>query len=55
MERVIAHDWKRVQANHRRLSELWQAEDPDLILVNAHDPRLFYLARERGWAHRPAE
>jgi glyoxylase-like metal-dependent hydrolase (beta-lactamase superfamily II) len=40
MERSVAFDWKRVQANHQRLSELWVARHPDLLLVNAHDPRL---------------
>jgi len=39
-ERLIAHDWKRVQENHRRLRELWLANDPGILLVNAHDPFL---------------
>ncbi|TVZ90365.1 hypothetical protein [Streptomyces sp. BK340] len=30
-ERVIAHDWHKVQANYERRAELWQAFDPDLI------------------------
>lgn len=46
MERVIAHDWKRVQANHRRLEELWRTADPGLAIVNAHDPGLLHLARK---------
>jgi glyoxylase-like metal-dependent hydrolase (beta-lactamase superfamily II) len=46
MERLIAHDWKRVQANHERISDLYRAQrqDPrsvDIDIVNAHDPGLF--------------
>jgi len=44
MERSVAFDWKRVQANHQRLSELWAADQPDLLLVNAHDPQLLRRA-----------
>jgi hypothetical protein len=44
-ERLIAHDWKRVQENHRRLGELWLANDPGILLVNAHDPYLLDRAR----------
>ncbi len=40
MERVMAYDWTQVKANHQRLTELWGAEEPDLLLVNAHDPYL---------------
>ncbi|HEV7196420.1 MAG TPA: MBL fold metallo-hydrolase [Pedococcus sp.] len=47
MERFIAHDWKLVQGNHRRLAELWQAADPDLLVVNAHDPSLLRRAQQR--------
>jgi glyoxylase-like metal-dependent hydrolase (beta-lactamase superfamily II) len=54
MERFIADDWKQVRANHRRLTELWHAADPDLLLVNAHDPSLLHLAQKRGKpTHRP--
>ncbi|MFE6925575.1 MBL fold metallo-hydrolase [Nocardia sp. NPDC057663] len=48
MERVIAYDWKKVKANHERLSELWAAADPGLILVNAHDPYLLDRALGRA-------
>jgi glyoxylase-like metal-dependent hydrolase (beta-lactamase superfamily II) len=41
MERMVAVDWKRVRANHQRLSELWVAADPHLRLINAHDPHLY--------------
>jgi len=44
MERSVAFDWKRVQANHERLSELWLAGESDLCLVNAHDPQLLRQA-----------
>ncbi|MGW6117966.1 MBL fold metallo-hydrolase [Nocardia sp. NPDC055165] len=47
MERVIAADWTRVKANHERLAELWTAADPDLLLINAHDPYLLDRALER--------
>ncbi|MFJ4835845.1 MBL fold metallo-hydrolase [Streptomyces sp. NPDC088747] len=47
MERAFAHDWSKVRANHQRLAELWQAGDPDLMLVNAHDPSLLASARAR--------
>ncbi|MGB3354904.1 MAG: MBL fold metallo-hydrolase [Mycobacterium sp.] len=47
-ERLIAHDWKRVQENHRRLRELWLANDPGILLVNAHDPHLLDRARSDG-------
>lgn len=44
MERSVAFDWKRVQANHQRLSELWALGEPGLCLVNAHDPQIFRQA-----------
>lgn len=47
MERLIAHDWRKVQVNHERLAELWQTADRDLLLVNAHDPTLLTSARAR--------
>lgn len=51
MEQLIAHDRKKVRANHLRLAELWRAGAPDLLLVNAHDPGL--LHRARATAGRP--
>lgn len=44
MERVIAQDWKRVQANHDRLRELHAGANPELLIVNAHDPTLLTRA-----------
>jgi glyoxylase-like metal-dependent hydrolase (beta-lactamase superfamily II) len=46
MERSVAHDWHQVRANHERLTELMARPEPDLLLVNAHDPTL--LRRARG-------
>ena len=46
MERLIAADWGKVRGNHQRLAELWQAAEPDLVLVNAHDPTLLRQAQE---------
>ncbi|SDL02595.1 Metallo-beta-lactamase superfamily protein [Nocardioides sp. YR527] len=48
MERLIAHDRKKVRANHERLTELWAASSPDLVLVNAHDPSLLHRAAARA-------
>ncbi|GAC56276.1 hypothetical protein GOHSU_04_01450 [Gordonia hirsuta DSM 44140 = NBRC 16056] len=48
MERVIAYDWPKVRENHARLAELWRAADPDLLLVNAHDPQLLTTAQNRN-------
>lgn len=53
MERLIAHDWRKVQANHQRLTELWRAAEPDLLLVNAHDPTLLRRAQERNQRRQP--
>ena len=44
MERMIAVDRKKVAANHQRLSELWASGNPDLVIVNAHDPELLRRA-----------
>lgn len=48
MERLIAHDWNQVQANHQRLAELWTTAQSELLLVNAHDPTLLTRARAAG-------
>jgi len=44
-ERLIAFDRAQVHANHERLAELWRRDDPDLLLVSAHDPELLALAQ----------
>ena len=36
---------KRVLDNHARLTELYQRQDPDLLIVCAHDPTLLEQAR----------
>ena len=48
MERLIAHDWARVQANHARLSALVAAGSPDLCIVNAHDPTMLSEVTQGG-------
>lgn len=48
MERMVAHDHHRVRANHERLRALWAADDPGLLLVNAHDPALLRAAQNRA-------
>ena len=45
LERLVANNWQRVQDNHARLADLWAADDPGLLLVNAHDPSLLTRAR----------
>ena len=45
MERIVAADWAKVQANHERLADLWAAGDPDVLLVNSHDPTLLFGAQ----------
>ncbi|WP_330180294.1 MBL fold metallo-hydrolase [Nocardia sp. NBC_01503] len=46
MERLVAADRSRVRANHERLTRLWSAAEPDLLLVNSHDPHLFERANQ---------
>ena len=45
MENFIAFDRKRVQDNHSRLAELHQRQDAELLIVCAHDPTLYELAK----------
>lgn len=45
MERLIAQDGKKVRANHDRLAELVRTAEPDMMLVNAHDPAMLDQAR----------
>jgi glyoxylase-like metal-dependent hydrolase (beta-lactamase superfamily II) len=45
MESLFAFDRKRVLDNHARLVELYQSQDPDLLIVCAHDPTLLEQAR----------
>lgn len=45
METSFAFDRKRVRDNHARLAELAGADDPNLLVISAHDPQLFEQAR----------
>lgn len=45
MARTTAHDRRVLTANRRRLAELWSADNPGCVLVNAHDAVLFVRAR----------
>ncbi|MFF2102781.1 MBL fold metallo-hydrolase [Streptomyces sp. NPDC058202] len=47
MESFIAYDIKQVRDNHARLAELYERGEPDLLIVNAHDPVLFEQALAR--------
>jgi glyoxylase-like metal-dependent hydrolase (beta-lactamase superfamily II) len=40
MESLVAFDRKRVLDNHARLAELYRRQDPDLLIICAHDPTL---------------
>ena len=46
MESTIAWDLKKVRNNHDRIAELHQRQDPDLLVVNSHDPTLYERARD---------
>ncbi|MET0475621.1 MAG: MBL fold metallo-hydrolase [Mycobacterium sp.] len=39
-ETLVAFDRKVVRDNHSRLTELYSRQEPDLLIVSAHDPRL---------------
>jgi hypothetical protein len=41
----MAFDRKKLQDNHARIAELYQRQDPDLLIVCAHDPTLLEQAR----------
>ncbi|MER6464572.1 MBL fold metallo-hydrolase [Streptomyces sp. NPDC001228] len=52
MEAVVAHDGRRVHDNHARLTGLHRREEPEQVIVNAHDPALWEQMRDRvqRWA-----
>ena len=52
MESMVAFDRKTVLANHARLAELYQRQDPDLLIVCAHDPTLLEQARATAYDFR---
>lgn len=39
-QRISAFDLKLLQRNHARLAELYARQEPDLLIVSAHDPSL---------------
>jgi glyoxylase-like metal-dependent hydrolase (beta-lactamase superfamily II) len=45
MESLFAFDRKRMLDNHARLAELYRRQDPDLLIVCAHDPTLLERAQ----------
>jgi glyoxylase-like metal-dependent hydrolase (beta-lactamase superfamily II) len=45
MEMMFAFDRKAVLDNHARLAELYARQEPDLLIVCAHDPTLLERAR----------
>lgn len=48
LEKMIAFDKKKVTDNHSRLAELHRRQDPDLMIVCAHDPTLYKRAQATG-------
>jgi hypothetical protein len=44
METVAGFDRKKVQDNHARLAELYRRQEPDLLMVCAHDKTLYERA-----------
>ena len=46
MESLVAWDLRKLRDNQARLAELYRRQDPDLLVVSAHDPTLFERARE---------
>jgi len=50
METLVAFDRKKVNDSHRRLSELYRRQEPDLIIAPAHDLALFERAKETAQA-----
>lgn len=48
MERVVAHDRAMVEANHRRLAEMYGGRESGVLLVNSHDPLLLEQAQRTG-------
>jgi glyoxylase-like metal-dependent hydrolase (beta-lactamase superfamily II) len=45
-EKAVAFDRKKVRDNHARLAALARRAEPDLLIVNAHNPTLFTRARQ---------
>ena len=47
-ENLVAFNRKQVHRNHARLAELHRRADPDLVVVNSHDPGLLAHAQRTG-------
>jgi glyoxylase-like metal-dependent hydrolase (beta-lactamase superfamily II) len=45
-ERATAFEWKVVRQNHARLVELFDRREPDMLMVCAHDRKLYEHAKE---------
>jgi glyoxylase-like metal-dependent hydrolase (beta-lactamase superfamily II) len=45
LEPILAVDRKQVRDNHARLAELYQRQEPDLLVVCAHDASLYERAK----------
>lgn len=45
-EDLLSFDRKQLHANQARLAELYRRGDPDLLIVNSHDPELLRQAQE---------
>ncbi|MDG5482948.1 MBL fold metallo-hydrolase [Mycolicibacterium gadium] len=45
IEPLLAFDRKKVADNHARLTELYQRQEPDLLMVCAHDAELYEHAK----------
>jgi glyoxylase-like metal-dependent hydrolase (beta-lactamase superfamily II) len=43
-ENVVAFNLRQVRANHERLAELHGRGEPDLVIINSHDPHFFASA-----------
>jgi hypothetical protein len=42
---MVAFSLKKVLDNHARLNELYRRQEPDLLIVCAHDPTLLERAK----------
>ncbi|GBQ96098.1 MBL fold metallo-hydrolase [Gluconobacter cerinus] len=47
-EKLLAFDFGQVRSNHARLAALYARAEPDLDIICAHDPALFYKFAPTG-------
>jgi len=52
-ETVVAYDLKQLRANQARLAELHRRDEPDLMIICAHDPGLYETARAASGTTTP--